>query len=78
MVHSTIAEVNKGHFVAMKYLFEMVGLYPATSAEQMPQDNSLAKILLRRLDLPEEPELASAVTKDSAAAPAGTEGDAVE
>ncbi len=78
MVWSTIEEANKGHYAAMKYLFEMIGLFPATGAEQAPEDNSLAKTLLRRLGFPEEPELSGEVTKDSPAPPAGAEGDAVK
>jgi hypothetical protein len=30
MVQTTIAEVDKGHEAAMKYLFEMVGLFAGT------------------------------------------------
>ena len=47
MVEITIAEVNKGHYLAMKYLFEMVGLCPATTPEETLQEDSLAKTLMR-------------------------------
>lgn len=50
MVTTTIEQVNQGHFQAMKYLFEVVGLYPATAPEDAPQD-SLARTLLSRLGL---------------------------
>jgi len=30
MVETTIEEVGKGHYLGMKYLFERIGLYPAT------------------------------------------------
>ena len=30
MVEYTIEEVANGHYLGMKYLFEMIGLYPAT------------------------------------------------
>jgi hypothetical protein len=33
MVEATMDEVGKGHSLGMKYLFEMIGLYPATSPE---------------------------------------------
>ena len=56
MVSSTIEQVNQGQYQALKYLFEMVGLYPATSAEETPQADSLAKILLSRLGISEEPD----------------------
>lgn len=64
MVETTIREVEKGHYLAMKYLFEMIGLSPATTPEEAPQDDSLAKALLRRLQLPEEDGNAE-VPKDS-------------
>src|SRR5208337_2366704 len=52
MVEITMAEVNKGHYLAMKYLFEMIGLCPATDPEATVQEDTLAKTLLRRLRLP--------------------------
>ncbi|MDP9159938.1 MAG: hypothetical protein M3O09_06875 [Acidobacteriota bacterium] len=64
MVQITIEEVNKGHYMAMKYLFEMIGLYPGAAKEEAPVEDSLARTLLRRLGLPEEPMLESSVTKD--------------
>jgi len=33
MVEITMDEVDKGHYLAMKYLFEMIGLCPATPPE---------------------------------------------
>ena len=33
MVQITMDEVKKGHYLAMKYLFEMIGLCPATTPE---------------------------------------------
>ena len=60
MVSSTIEQVKHGQYQGLKYLFEMVGLYPATSAEEAPQPDSLAKILLSRLGISEEPDPARA------------------
>lgn len=60
MVSSTIEQVKHGQYQALKYLFEMVGLYPATSTEETPQADSLAKILLSRLGIGEEPDPARA------------------
>jgi hypothetical protein len=77
MVETTMAEVGKGHYLGMKYLFEMIGLYPSTATDDVPMQESLAATLLRRLGLPEasipEPE----VTKDSAS-PAAVIGDSLE
>jgi hypothetical protein len=60
-------EVDKGHYLAMKYLFEMIGLCPATIPEVALQEDSLASTLLRRLKLPEETMPDPEVTKDCAA-----------
>jgi hypothetical protein len=64
MVKTTIGEVDKGRFLAMKLLFEMVGLYPAAGEEESPVADSMAKTLLRRLQLPEELAPDTDVTKD--------------
>jgi hypothetical protein len=59
LVKTAIEEADKGHFAAMKYLFEMIGLYPGpgdsnSNNEEEPQGTeSLAKTLLRRLGCPE-------------------------
>jgi hypothetical protein len=50
MVKNGIAEANKGHYAAMKFLFELVGLFPAgQDAEQGADDGGLAKALFNRL-----------------------------
>jgi hypothetical protein len=49
MVDRTIVEVCKGHYPAMKYLFELAGLRPKTTGEEVPEEDSLAKTLLLRL-----------------------------
>ena len=64
MVEITISEVDKGHYSAMKYLFEMIGLYPAAAQEESQGEDSLARTLLRRLGLPEEPMLEAEIKKD--------------
>jgi hypothetical protein len=78
MVKTTMSEVNKGHYLAMKYLFEMIGLCPATTPEGTVQEDSLAKTLLRRLRLPEEAIPGAEVTKDSTPGGAEPESDAVK
>src|ERR1700690_1218872 len=65
LVETTIAEANKGHYAAMKYLFEMVGLYPAVEQEEAaPGEDSLARTLLRRIGVPNDSLMAPAITKD--------------
>jgi hypothetical protein len=54
MVTQTIAQVGKGHSQGMKYLFEMIGLFPATESQETHDEDSLAGMLLRRLGIPEE------------------------
>jgi hypothetical protein len=83
MVETTIAEVEKGHYLALKYLFEMIGLYPTAGAEETPGEDTMARTLLRRLGFPEEaaaveskPE--DAVTKDTGRDPAVTANDGLE
>ena len=56
MVLHTIEEANNGHYAAMKFLFEMTGLYPAASEEESQDDNGLAKLLLEQLGITPEPE----------------------
>jgi hypothetical protein len=56
VVYETIEHIKDGNYQAMKYLFEMVGLFPAgVSAETGGQEDSLAKILLRHLGTVEAP-----------------------
>ena len=53
MVESTIEHAQDGQYQAMKYLFEMIGLFPATAApEEEQQEDSLAAILLDRMGIP--------------------------
>jgi hypothetical protein len=55
MVQRTIKEVDNGHYLAMKYLFEMIGLCPAINSGGGVEEeaDSLAKILLERLNIPQ-------------------------
>ena len=78
MVTTTMNEVDKGHYLAMKYLFEMIGLCPATAPEGPLPEDSLAKTLLRRLKLPEETDTGTEVTQECASDPVEQECDAVK
>jgi len=52
MVQQAIDAVREeGQYQAMKYLFEMVGLYPAVPQEDSESQESLAQLLLDRLGL---------------------------
>ena len=73
MVDSTIAEAKDGHFAAMKYLFEMIGLFPGMAEAVSEEDDSLAKILLQRLGMTDVTPGTSEVSKEIS-----TMSDAVE
>ena len=78
MVEITMEEVGKGHYLGMKYLFEMIGLYPATDEDGVLVPDSMAAILLRRLGLPEPPAPEDTVTKDPETAAAVSDDEALE
>jgi hypothetical protein len=71
-----IKVAKTGQLASAKYLFEVVGLYPATEeTKAKPQEDSLALTLLRRMGLPTEPVIceedpAPAVLASDAKAPA--------
>ncbi len=68
MVESTIEEVKKGHYSAMKFLFEMVGLHMETEGALVESEGTItAETLCQRLGLPMGPE--AEVTNDLAAMP---------
>lgn len=73
MVETTIEEAGKGHYLGMKYLFEMIGLYPETFADDDQPMDSMAATLLRRLGIPEEPVPEQSITKGSETPSAGGE-----
>ena len=55
MVQHAIDAVNEeGQYQAIKYLFEMVGLYPAAGDDESPLEDSLVKTLMQQLGLPQE------------------------
>jgi len=78
MVETTMEEVGKGHYLAMKCLFELIGLCPATAPAGALEEDSLAQTLLRRLQLPEELHPGTEVTKDCVVDPVEQESDAVK
>lgn len=75
MVANGIEEANKGHYGAMKFLFELAGLYPAEEgAEAGAQEDGLAKAVFSRLGIT---DAAPEVTNDCVV-PAAAGNDAVE
>jgi hypothetical protein len=53
MVQQAIDAVREGgQYQAIKFLFEMIGLYPASADENSPVEDSLARTLLDHLGLP--------------------------
>lgn len=76
MVKAAIEEAKKGHATALKYLFEMVGLYPATLETEQAEkrEMSLAELFCRELGLPMRPPNAGEEetgSENQAQAPAG-------
>jgi hypothetical protein len=57
MATAVIGEGKKGQLATVKYLFEMAEIFPeVTDGSQASADEEcLAKTLLRRLDMPDEP-----------------------
>ncbi len=55
LVDTMIGEADKGNLAAMKYLLEMIQLFPPPADEAEPRGESvLAKTLIRRLGLAEQ------------------------
>jgi hypothetical protein len=55
LVHEILEHIARGNYQAMKYLFEMVGLFPAAGNEEASAGDSLTKTLLNYLGgTPEE------------------------
>jgi len=56
LAQAVVQEGRKGQLAPVKYLFEVAGLYPAPEANQAkPEEASLAKTLLHRLGIPDNP-----------------------
>lgn len=79
MVKAAIDGAKNGQYLPMKYLFEAVGIFPVSGVAESPEDNSLAKILLKSLGIDPEcirPE--TKVSKDELESWPSATGDAVE
>jgi len=57
MAQAVIDEGKKGQLATVKYLFEVASIFPPATdgSEASSEEDSLAKTLLHRLNLPEEP-----------------------
>jgi hypothetical protein len=57
MAQAVIDEGKKGQLATMKYLFEMASIYPAQADQDSAtaEEDSLAKTLLHRLNIPDRP-----------------------
>lgn len=55
IAQGVIRVAKEGQLAPAKYLFEAVGLYPATEESSAEPDHSLAHTLLKRMGLPTEP-----------------------
>jgi hypothetical protein len=69
MAHAVIGEGKKGQLATVKYLFEVAEIFPESTdgSQATAEEDSLAKTLLRRLDLPDQP-----VVRDEEDGPAKT------
>jgi hypothetical protein len=67
MVQNAIDAVNEGgQYQALKYLFEIIGLFPASANEDDLEEQSLAAILLRHLGIEHDTEEANVEKSPSA------------
>ena len=51
ILNATIEQAKSGHYLAMRCLFEMVGLYPVTVEKKDEEGESMAEVLMERLGL---------------------------
>ena len=72
MVNAAIGEGNKGHFQAMKYLFEVAGIFPAgQTPEGDERETSFSELLCKQLELAERQSTEGQVTEVSERAATG-------
>jgi hypothetical protein len=83
MAEANATEAEKGHLATFKYLFELLGIYPAPAVEQPKAEdsNDLARVLLNQFDFPYKgpgDEEQAEGPKDGELVPAGENDDSVE
>jgi hypothetical protein len=54
MTKANADEASKGHMAQLKYLFELLGIFPAavSTEQEAEESNDLARVLLKRLEFP--------------------------
>jgi len=54
ITQAAVDDAKKGQLATLKYLFEMTGVYPASTDDSgvKPEDDTLARTLLERLNIP--------------------------
>jgi hypothetical protein len=80
MTNAAAEEAAKGHVAQLKYLFEVIGLYPvaeAANAEPVDSDD-LAKALLAKFEFPHTLPVDVDEEDEEKAVPAGSGSDSVE
>jgi hypothetical protein len=84
MTTANADEAAKGHLQQLRFLFEVLGLYPPTALpeEEPAEGNDLARVLLNRFEFPfrgpADEERAEAAGEGEVAAPAVVGDDSVE
>lgn len=79
MVKASVDEIEKkGNVAAMKFLFELAGLFPETEEGPEQQDDSLALTLLKRFALPGSTASEPSNGNHNGSDPQAAEGDSLE
>jgi hypothetical protein len=74
MVGAAIGEAEKGHYQAVKFLFELAGIFPAPAIEEKAGEaKSYSEILCRQMGLLDEPNTDQGVTEVCGQATAAAE-----
>ncbi len=81
MTKANADEASKGHIAQLKYLFELLGIFPAAASTEpeAEESNDLARVLLKRFEFPYQgpaDEESGGGTKE--AVPAKAKDDSVE
>lgn len=63
MVAAAVKKAKRGHYLIMRYLFQLAGLYPQVAEERGNTDSSLAHTLCERLGLPASEAISEADTE---------------